>query len=164
MRITEGEIHYIIRQYMLQNDFQLFTKTTNGIPLHYRTNLKSPPQFKQPDLVAIKSDTVLVFEEKIWYNNLFNRKDVDKLTNFLNNPIAVREFKQLIRKTMPSITKPKLYGVLASLEPKRLQHKPIPANLLYVGIKLAGHSTTVSIQQDLGLRQLFTKPTCTIPI
>ena len=124
-KITEGEIHSILRKFFIINSFNLLTKSKDGSSLHYQIVITKPPQFKIPDFVATKNNVVIVIEAKLKYSDLFtgNLPDIVKLQYFLENKDAVEEFKKSLYQIVPpNLT---IIGACGSLIPVRSK-KRIP--------------------------------------
>lgn len=155
-KISEGEIQSLIRKYLILNKFRLVTKTPDGEPIHYRNELTKPPKYKVPDHTAIKSNTVLVIEDKVWYRDLFGKgvSDIDKLSSFLNNESALNEFKELLTHLNPPLMNPSIVGAFASIEPARYDVS-IPSHFIYLGIMVNSVGYIVRLYHDSNVKNLF---------
>ena len=162
-RITEGEVQFLVRSFLLKNNFRLYTKTTNEEPLHYRNTFTNPPKFKNPDHVAIKGNAVLVFEDKVKFSDLFAGKhpDLIKISSFLANTRAVAEFRTLLADVEPAPTNPVIVGSFASLAPEKSK-KEIPKKFVFIGIKEDAKDFVVELLQDAGFEKLFEHSSCQI--
>jgi len=165
-KLTEGEIQSLVRKYLIKNRFRLVSRTLDGQPLHYRVEVTSPPEFKIPDLVAVKANKVLVFEEKIRYSDLFKKEgsdgisDVEKLVFFLKNKQARSEFKKLVTNTGLSVKNPSVVGAFASLKPVSSDVDAIPPNFVFIAIEISSSGFSVELCQDGKLPYLFEIDTC----
>ena len=155
-KLTEGDIQSLVRRYLLQNGFQLFTRTAKGESLHYRTNLVTPPRYKIPDHIAIKNNTVLIFEDKIKYADLFKKgnSDIEKLSCFISNKTNLQDFNQLITKIGVKLTKPSIVPACASLKPEN-NKKIIPANFVFLGITPTDDKYVIEFCQGTNCSSLF---------
>lgn len=96
-RISEAEINSCTRMFLLNNGFKFLSTKNNGEKFYYRINDSIPPLFKQPDCVSYKDNVVIIWEEKIRYNDLFKDQgnkvsDIKKLITFFNSPKLKNEF------------------------------------------------------------------------
>lgn len=162
-RITEGEVQCLIRRFLLENGFGLYTKTIKGEPLHYRIAFTNPPRFKRPDHVAIRRNAVLIFEDKVKYADLFRGKcsDLEKISSFLNNVQAMSEFRKLLGNVEPPPRDPLIVGALASFLPNK-SSRTIPESYVYLGIKEGVDGFLVELCQDASLKRLFERSLCKI--
>ena len=89
-RFTEAEINSCTRRFLIENGFNFLSTKNNGEKFYYRLNKSSPPLLKQPDCLAYKENVVIIWEEKVKFNDLFKTQngkvsDIDKLGNILND-------------------------------------------------------------------------------
>ena len=165
-KITEGEIQSLTRRYLAKNEFRFFSRTVDGRPLHYRVKITGPPEFKVPDLVAVKRSIVLVFEEKTKYISLFERtgkdnmSDIEKLTVFLGNREAVSEFRNLVGLVGIPLGKPSIVGGLSSLKPLPTDTCRIPRRFVFIQIDRTSKGFAVEVRQDAGIKSLFNITRC----
>lgn len=138
--ITEAEINYCTRNFLRANGFDFISMGPNGEKLYYELDVKNPPQLKQPDCIAIKKNTIIIIEEKVFYNSLFKKQnngvsDIDKLQRFLNNNITKDEFiKKVSHLLNIDSSNLKIIGGCNSLIPERSKFQ-FPSSLIQLGVK-----------------------------
>lgn len=138
MRVSEAEINSCTRQFLMKNNFNFLSTLNNGEKFYYRINKSFPPLLKQPDNLVYKDNIVIIWEEKVKYNDLFKSSgdkvsDIEKLGLILDNEELQLDFlgnvSEIIGYSTDDII---LCGGVNSLKPTGAYKKRVPEELIHL--------------------------------
>lgn len=163
-RFTEGEITSLTRQFFRANNFSFLARLPKSEKFYYRID-ENLLNNKQPDSVFLKQDLVVLCEDKVNYNDLFEDhgekvSDYKKLTSFLKSEANKTAFvKNVLDQT--GLDQVYLVGCLSSLRPIKEDVPSVTSeNLINLQISTANHKIyKVEIHCDKELDKYFTAKT-----
>lgn len=167
-RLSEAEVNSCTRKFLLKNEFNFLSTKNNGEKFYFRIDDSTPPLFKQPDCVAYKENVVIIWEEKVKYNDLFKDQgdkvsDIKKLITFFESPKLKNEFitqvADILNLDLCEIT---LIGGVNSLPPKTNNSKyVVPDTLVHLSTLIKDEIAKIDVVSlPIIAKDLFTIKSC----
>jgi hypothetical protein len=155
-KITEGTISSITRRFFQKNGFSVISQSKSGKDIHYQTENANPPKLKAPDILCYKDSTVIVGEQKIEYDKLFQGQpsDIEKINSFLNNKNAKAEFLKLMNEFGTEFKQESIIGGFSSLSSSNSKHK-VDKNKIQTVIDIDSTKCTINLVNDGGVGNIF---------